>query len=473
MRDGELSVARPWRAALSQLGNAVAVLWRGPLAWLRRVPIADPVDRRNAPMLQLISLLLAVLPALAWLYRALVVDIPWRPGEVLSMSMGLTVCAAAAASFVLIRYGRIAWASRLLLLAFAVTIIPAYVSTGFGAQRFEQPVLVIWMAVAGLVVGRTALWLMFATVVVAFLAGAQVDVAIQGEAAAIYADAVFSIAMFLMIAIVLDRSASALRRSLSEATARGDQLALSNQQLRHEISKREQAQEQLIHSQKVEAVGRLAAGAAHDFGNLMAVITGYLRKGMRAESLDDVRHTLSGIDAAARRATLVTHKLLALAREEQEPEQSEVFDPVQVLLDLQPLLRQLFNPDVHIDYRLPALLPGVRMDRQRFELMVLNIAANADHAMPEGGVFTVQAETLQGGAQVSLSFRDTGSGMGPEVLARVFDPFFTTKAKGQGTGLGLSVVRDLVVKAGGEIQAESSLGAGTHLRARLPAEVNV
>lgn len=358
MSDGDRSVARPWRVGLSRAGGVVAVVWRGPLAWLRRVPIADPVDRRNAPMLQLISLLLAVLPALAWLYRAVVVDIPWRPGEVLSMAMGLSVCAGAAASFVLIRYGRFAWASRLLLLAFAITIIPAYLSTGFGAQRFEQPVLVIWMAVAGLVVGRAALWLMFATVVVAFLAGAHVDVATQGEAAAIYADAVFSIAMFLMIAIVLDRSASALRHSLREANERGDQLALSNDQLRHEISKREQAQEQLIHSQKVEAVGRLAAGAAHDFGNLMAVITGYLRKGLRAESLDEVRHTLAGIDAAARRATLVTHKLLALAREEQEPEQAEVFDPVQVLLELQPLLRQLFNPDVHIDYRLPALLPG-------------------------------------------------------------------------------------------------------------------
>ncbi|GGD48133.1 sensor histidine kinase [Pseudoxanthomonas indica] len=468
MSDGDLSVARPWRVALSRLGGAAALLWRGPLAWLRRVPIDDPVDRRNAPMLQLISLLLAVLPALAWLYRAVVVDIPWRPGEVLSMAMGLTVCAAAAASFGLIRYGRFAWASRLLLLAFAITIIPAYLSTGFGAQRFEQPVLVIWMAVAGLVVGRAALWLMFATVVVAFLAGANVDVAIQGEAAAIYADAVFSIAMFLMIAIVLDRSASALRHSLREANERGDQLALSNQHLRHEISKREQAQEQLVHSQKVEAVGRLAAGAAHDFGNLMAIITGYLRKGLRADSLDDVRHTLSGIDAAARRATLVTHKLLALAREDQEPEQAEVFDPVQVLLELQPLLRQLFNPDVHIDYRLPAVLPGVRMDRQRFELMVLNIAANADHAMAEGGVFMVQAESLPGEAEVALSFRDTGSGMGPEVLLRVFDPFFTTKPKGQGTGLGLSVVRDLVVKAGGEITASSSLGHGTRFSVHLP-----
>ena len=200
----------------------------------------------------------------------------------------------------------------------------------------------------------------------------------------------------------------------------------------------------------------------------MAIITGYLRKGLRADSLDEVRHTLSGIDAAARRATLVTHKLLALAREDQEPEQAEVFDPVQVLLELQPLLRQLFNPDVHIDYRLPAVLPGVRMDRQRFELMVLNIAANADHAMAEGGVFMVQAESLQGEAEVALSFRDTGSGMGPEVLLRVFDPFFTTKPKGQGTGLGLSVVRDLVVKAGGEITASSSLGHGTRFSVHLP-----
>ncbi len=462
MIDGSATPADGRRSSWFPL---MAVL-RAPVAWLRNVPIDDPVDRRNAPMLQLISLLLAILPALAWSYRAFAVDIPWRPGELTSMAMGLAVCAAAFSSFVLIRFGRFAWAARLLLLVFAVTVIPTYGLTGFGSQRFEQPVLVIWMAAAALVIGRTALWLMFASITTAFLLGARVDVSRAGEAAAIYGDAAFSIAMFLMIAIVLDRSSAALRQSLGEATLRADQLALANQQLHHEIRERERVQEQLIHAQKLEAVGRLAGGAAHDFGNLMSVITGYIRKGARSERTEELKQTLAGIDAAARRATLLTHELLALARQDEYRE--EEFDAVLVLRDMQPMLRQLFNPDVRIEPALPEDLPPVRMDRNRFELMVLNIAANADHAMPEGGTFSMQA-TVDGIGRIELAFADTGAGMPPDVLARVFDPFFTTKPSGQGTGLGLSVVRDVVQRAGGTIVAESQPGAGSVFRIGLPA----
>ncbi len=180
--------------------------WRRMMAWLRNVPVADPVDRRNAPMLQLISLLLAILPSLAWLYRIFAVDIPWRPGELTGMLLSLAVCTAAAISFLLIRKGRFAWASRLLLLVFAVTVVPAYLASGFGAQRFEQPILVIWMAIAGLIIGRSALWIMSGCIALAFVAGIWVDIDRQGDVAALMGDAAFSIAMFLMIAVVMDRS---------------------------------------------------------------------------------------------------------------------------------------------------------------------------------------------------------------------------------------------------------------------------
>jgi signal transduction histidine kinase len=442
-----------------------SALWHVPLVWWRNVPIADPVDRRNAPMLQLICLLLAVLPAAAWAYRFLALDIPLRPGELTSMALSLSVCAAAAGSFVLIRLGHFVWASRLLLVAFAVTVIPAYWLTGFTAQRFEQPVLVIWMAVAGLVVGRAALWLMLATIAIAFYLGISVDVARQGDAAALYSDAVFSAAMFLMIAIVLDRSASSLRHSLREANVRGAQLLEANRLLKQEMQERERTQEQLVHAQKVETVGRLASGTAHDFGNLLSVITGYARKGLRADHLSEAKEALLGVETASKSAAFLTKKLLAFARKDEYKE--EIFDVAEAVQSLSPMLNQLFNPKVKQSYEVDQGLPKIRLDRRRFELMVLNIAANSEHAMPDGGAFGISAKA--DGDQISLMLSDTGAGMEDGVLSKVFEPFFSTKPAGVGVGLGLSVVYDLVTGAGGSVIAESASGEGTTITIKLPA----
>ncbi|MGS1079238.1 sensor histidine kinase [Pseudoxanthomonas beigongshangi] len=440
-------------------------LLRWPLRWLRDVPIADPVARRNAPMIQVISLLLAVLPPLAWISRA-ALDIPWRPGEVASMVFSLSVSAAAGVSFWLVRRGRFQAASYLLLAVFAVTVVPSYLSTGFAAQVYEQPLLVLWMAIAGLIVGRRALWVMFACIALAFCGGMWVDIARTGDARALLVDLASRTAMFLMIAVVLDRSSAALRESLRDANARGDALVDSNRRLEQESRERERAQEQLIHAQKVEAVGRLASGVAHDFGNLLTLILGYAGRGRRTEEPAELKQALAGVESAARRATLVTHKLLTFSR--QDDTTPETFDPAHALRELQPMLRQLFNPQVDVRLALREPLSPIRLDRTQFELMTLNIAANANHAMPEGGRFELEAEA-SGPDRIAIVFRDTGAGMGPEVQARVFDPFFTTKPAGEGTGLGLSVVRDLIQRAGGSIGVDSAVGEGTVIRIELPA----
>ncbi len=442
-------------------------LLRRPIRWLRDVPITDPVARRNAPMVQVISLLLAVLPPIAWIFRASL-DIPWRPGEIASMVFSLAVCAAAAASFWLIRRGAFFAASYLLLAVFAVTVVPSYLSTGFEAQVYEQPILVLWMAIAGLIVGRRALWIMFACIAVAFCGGMWVDIERQGEAGALLVDLASRTAMFLMIAVVLDRSSAALRESLREATARGDALVDSHRRLEQESRERERTQEQLIHAQKVEAVGRLASGVAHDFGNLLTLILGYAGRGRRTDEPAALKQALAGVESAARRATLVTHKLLTFSRQDETT--PTVFEAGDALRELQPMLRQLFNPQVDVRLSLREPLPPVRLDRTQFELMTLNIAANAQHAMPEGGRFELEAEAIDP-ARIAIVFRDTGAGMGPEVQARVFEPFFTTKPAGEGTGLGLSVVRDLVQRAGGTIGVQSALGEGTVIRVELPAAV--
>ena len=444
----------------------LGLTWAPIVRWLARVPIADPVDRRNAPMLQVLSLLLAGLPTLAWLYRIFATTVPWRPGETSSMLLSFVVSAAAALSFVLIRYGRFKWASRQLLVVFAVTVIPAYAATGFTAQRFEQPLLVIWMAVAGLVIGRGALWFMYACVLVAFAVGIRVDAAGSAEAAYLASDAAISGAIFLLIAVVMDRSVAALRESLREANERGNQLEHTNARLETEIAEREKVQQQLLHAQKIEAVGRLASGVAHDFGNLLGVMLGYAARGRRLDDPQELKQALAGVESAARRAAAVTRKLLSFSR--QDETRLEVFDAAAALREMKPTLWQLFDPSVALVFELPEQAQPIHFDRSQFELAVLNIAANANQAMPGGGSFGIALKPDAPETEVVVEFRDNGHGMSEQTQQRAFEPFFTTRAIGQGTGLGLAVVKDLVDKARGRITIDSAPGRGTCLRVELP-----
>ena len=438
------------------------------MRWLREVPIDDPVDRRNAPVIQVIALLLAVLPPLLWLLRALVPGVPWRPGEVASMLVGLSVSALAALSFGLVRGGRFVAASRLLLTGFAASAMLAYAATGFAAQRFEQPVLGVWMAIAALTLGRGTLWLMYAAVLAAFGFGIAVDIGAQGDMAARLTDLAVSAAIFLMLSVVLDRSSAALRDSLREATARGQALEAANARLQAEMAERERTHAQLVQAQKTEAMGRLASGVAHDFGHLVGLIQGHAHRGRSTDDVARMRAALAGVESAATRAAVLTRRLLAFARADEEAR--EWFDPAEAIASLEPLLRQLLSPTVAVRISVAAPLPEIHFDRTRFELMVLNIAANADHAMPGGGTFTLGAREDAHG-YLLLALGDEGAGMEAAVLARIFEPFFTTKPRGQGTGLGLSVVKELVEAGGGSIHAESEPGRGSTFFLRIPGRM--
>lgn len=438
--------------------------------WLWRAPVADPVDRRNAPMLQVVLLILGWLPPLMWAYRIVLSGIPWRAAETASLVMSLSVSSFALFGVALIRRGRFQWAIRQTLALIAIVMILSHALDGSSRQGYEQPLAIVWMVLAGLMVGRRALWLMYACVLLAFIAGGVVDAG-RGDPIDTPMNAAVNVVtsgvIYLLIAIVVDRSVRALRESLAEATRRGDALATANRRLEAEMVERERVQEQLIHAQKVEAVGRLASGVAHDFNHLLSLILGYAEKGRRLEDAAETKKALAGVEAAARRATAVTQRLLTFGR--RDAARVERFDLVEALRDLQPMLRQLFDPGVRIVYDLPDAAMPIELDRAQLDLVVLAIASNANDAMPDGGRFDVVLRTSEDGSQVRLTLRDSGHGMSEDVQARLFEAFFTTKPAGRGTGLGLSVAGDLVAAAGGHIEVDSEPGRGAAFRIVLPA----
>lgn len=439
-------------------------LWHAPARWLRAVPIADPVDLRNAPMFQVVLLLFGTVPVAAWLYRAIAVPVAWRPGELTSLALSALFSAVALLGVVLIRFGRFRWAAYQTLCVFAISVVASYAASGFDGQRFEQPVLVVPMAIAALAVGRPALWTMFAIVALSFAIGTYVDIG-NGEPGDFIGDALISGVIFLLIAVVMDRTSAALRQSLRDAQARAEQLGIAHGTLQREVAERQRIEEQLVNAKKVEAVARLAAGLNHDFNHLLSLVLGHVRQGRRAGDAQAVAAAFDGIESAARRATAVSGKLLSFSRQD-EP-QAEMLDLGEVVAALQPLLKQALKPGIALEVQVP---PGlqVQFDRHQLELILLNLVANADDAMEHGGRVTLQGRRV--GGEAWLQCRDTGPGIPADLHDRIFEPFFTTKPPGQGTGLGLAMANALMQRHGARIWVDAQTGTGAAFVLSFPHE---
>jgi two-component system, cell cycle sensor histidine kinase and response regulator CckA len=236
--------------------------------------------------------------------------------------------------------------------------------------------------------------------------------------------------------------------------------------------------EQLRHAQKLEAVGRLAGGIAHDFSNLLTAILGYSDLVLqRLAPGDPLTGRVEEIRRAGERAAGLTRKLLAFSRKQVLT--PSVFDLDSIFEDMVPLLRRLIGED--IDLRLKTQSAGhVRTDPAQMEQVVLNMVVNARDAMPQGGTLSIETGQVElgepeasghgvpPGPYATFSIRDTGVGMDDETRSRLFEPFFTTKSRGQGTGLGLSTVYGIVQQSGGFITVTSRVGVGTTFVVSLP-----
>jgi PAS domain S-box-containing protein len=225
-------------------------------------------------------------------------------------------------------------------------------------------------------------------------------------------------------------------------------------------------EEQLHQSQKMEVVGRLAGGVAHDFNNILTTIRGYgdlLLERVEPDSpaWDAVQH----IRRSATRAAALTEQLLVFTR--RRPPQPRVVQLNDVLRHMGGLLRRVIGEDIKLDLKLDARLPNVKVDPGQIEQMVLNLAINARDAMAKGGHLTISTADLT--SSVRIVVEDDGIGMDEETRRHIFEPFFTTKGIGKGTGLGLSIVHAIVEQSGGSINVESAPGRGARFTIILPS----
>jgi two-component system, cell cycle sensor histidine kinase and response regulator CckA len=229
--------------------------------------------------------------------------------------------------------------------------------------------------------------------------------------------------------------------------------------------------------QRLEAVGRLAGGVAHDFNNILTAITGYAEMLKATMPVgDEMQADVSEILKASDRAAALTRQLLAFSRQQKlQPRLVSLNDSVR---DMENMLRRLIGEDIEMKTRLDASIAPVLADPGQLQQVLLNLCVNARDAMPKGGTLTiatgtagnVEGDDVQAGAEyVMLAVSDTGIGMDEDTRSRVFEPFFTTKGSEKGTGLGLATVYGIVTQSGGAIRVESTPGQGTTFRVYLPA----
>ncbi|MEW6236337.1 MAG: PAS domain S-box protein [Candidatus Omnitrophota bacterium] len=247
-----------------------------------------------------------------------------------------------------------------------------------------------------------------------------------------------------------------------------------------DITERKNLEEQLRHSHRMEAIGQLAGGVAHDFNNILVAILGYSDISLAKSSLDEsVRKHIEEIKKAGLRAESLTRQLLAFSRK--QVLQPRIIDLNALILDMDKMLRRLIGEDIDLVTIPDPSLNLIEADPGQIEQVIVNLAVNSRDAMPDGGKLTIETMNIElderyarihvdarPGSHVMLAISDTGAGIDKKTQKHIFEPFFTTKPKGKGTGLGLSTVYGIVKQSGGNIWVYSEVGQGTTFKIYFP-----
>ncbi len=300
-----------------------------------------------------------------------------------------------------------------------------------------------------------------------------------------YGVAALLLSMAALLVAALGVMQLALRRAYAALAARADQLASVNSDMQAEMLRREAAEAALRQAQKMEAVGQLTGGIAHDFNNLLQIVLASLdrmrsraaRRGLETDP--EVERMIGAATQGAQRAATLTQRLLAFSR--RQPLNPRPIDLNALVMNMTNLLARTMGEKVAIETRTQGDPWPVLADENQLENALLNLAVNARDAMPLGGTLRIEtanvtlteadladADGSAPGDFVRLTVSDTGSGMPPDVVARVFEPFFTTKGIGRGTGLGLSQVYGFIHQSGGHVEISSTVDVGTVIALHLP-----
>ena len=243
-----------------------------------------------------------------------------------------------------------------------------------------------------------------------------------------------------------------------------------------DVTERKLLEEQLRQSQKLEAIGRLAGGVAHDFNNMLTAIGGYTAFALEhAEDGSPLQSDLDEIRKATDRAALLTRQLLAFSRKQVLT--PELLNLNGIVVEMQTMLRPLIGEDIVLTTQLDPALGPIEADPGQLHQVVMNLVVNARDAMPNGGNLTIETAnadvdeigdgSIEPGRYITLTVRDAGEGIDEETLGQIFEPFFTTKVAAKGTGLGLATVYGIVKQSGGYVEVESEVGIGSAFRIYL------
>lgn len=446
--------------------------------WFHRIPAARPFETRQATLLQLMLLGLAGMSLVS-----LPVNL-FTPGSLLlrlilfAAHLSVLLCAVLALSAV--RHGLMGRAVGLTVAGLEIALTVVMLINGLSNSPVPIFALALPLTMAGLLAGRRALILAalgsaLAVGLVILLEGLSPPLAgllPPGSLPPAFLWITF-VVILVVLSLFLEAFGMALRASLAE-------LGATNQQLEAELVRRRQLEEQLLATRRLESLGRMAGGIAHDFNNMLTAIGAYTSMAVEQLPSDSpVREDLNGSLKATERAAGLTRQLLAFARRQRfEP---RVFDLNELLNESSSLLRRLMGDTIELELRLAPAASLIRGDPGQIEQVLVNLAANARDAMPEGGRLTIELQNVTldqdyadrrvgviAGRYVVLTVSDTGVGMDQAVQERVFEPFFTTKEAGRGTGLGLATCYGIINQHNGAIWLYSELKRGTTFKIHLP-----